>query len=83
MQSLHPAKNAVPYWNARKIALLNKIEIVSEYYHSTRGRNPTDLPYWEEILHNESVRKELRVVDMVEIEHTVSERVNKLNLFWL
>jgi hypothetical protein len=76
MQEIHPAKQGLNPWIARKNSFVQKVQLLSERYHSQRGRNPIDLEMWEHLIDDEEVKKTLPVQTFLRIEE-------KINTFWI
>ena len=75
MLQIHPSKQGLNPWIARKNAFVRKVEIVSKHYHSQRGRNPTNLVLWEQLIDDTEVRAQLKVETFIRLEQEV-------NSFW-
>ena len=75
MNNLHPSKLGLSPWIARKNEFVRKVEIISNHYHSHRGRNPKDLALWEQLIDDKEVRERLTVATFIRLEREV-------NSFW-
>lgn len=75
MNQIHPSKQGLAPWVARKNAFVRKIEIVARHYHSHRGRNPKELALWEQLIDDKEVREHLPVKTFIRLEQ-------EIELFW-
>lgn len=75
MNQIHPSKQGLAPWVARKNAFVRKIELLSNHYHAQRGRNPKELALWEQLIDDKEVRENLPVETFIRLEQ-------EINFFW-
>lgn len=75
MTKLHPGKQGLSPWIARKNAFISKVELLSEKYRNQPGRNPKDLELWEQLLDDSEIRQKLPVQTFIRMEE-------QINNFW-